>query len=141
MKYCGQPNTFLSLRMNLFSRESGSKGRFATFIAHFIFIVIIFILPELVMNMARPNRSSFGFYPGFYFKTLVLLGVFYVNYFIVVDRTLSIGRSRILRFILWNVLLICAGLALDYVSTSIWFPPFQPSLPGLTCPGKPWIFT
>ena len=123
MKYCGQPNTFLSLRMNLFSRDSGSKGRFATFIAHFIFIVIIFILPELVMNMARPNRSSFGFYPGFYFKTLVLLGVFYVNYFIVVDRTLSIGRSRILRFILWNVLLICAGLALDYVSTSIWFPP------------------
>ena len=101
--------------MKNFLSDGGNRGRFADFAAHFIFIVIIFVLPELMMNIARPNHSSFEFYPGFYFKTLIMLGLFYANYYIIVDRTLSSGRNRILRFLLCNLALILVCLLLNYL--------------------------
>lgn len=109
--------------MKLSSRQENGRSRLATFLAHFIFIVIIFILPDLVWSIARPNRPAFAFYPGFYVKTFIFIGVFYLNYFIIVDRTLSgDGKRRILRFVFWNLVLIAAGMLLDYLSSSVWFP-------------------
>ncbi len=109
--------------MKLSSRQGNGRSRLATILAHFIFIVIIFILPDLVWTIARPNRPAFAFYPGFYVKTLIFIGVFYLNYFIIVDRTLSgNGKKRILKFVFWNLLLVFGGMLIDYLSSSIWFP-------------------
>ncbi len=110
--------------MKLSSRQDNGRRRLAAILAHFIFIVIIFILPDLVWTIARPNRPAFAFYPGFYVKTLIFIGVFYVNYFLIIDRTLSgNGKRRILRFVLWNALLIAAGLLIDYLSSNFLFTP------------------
>lgn len=82
--------------MKLSARQDNGRSRLATILAHFIFIVIIFILPDLVWTIARPDRPAFAFYPGFYVKTLIFIAVFYINYFVIVDRTLSSdGRRRI----------------------------------------------
>lgn len=108
--------------MKLTYKEDKVRSRLAAVLAHFIFIVIIFVLPDLVWTIASPNRPAFAFYPSFYVKTLIFIGVFYINYFVIVDRTLSAGRRRILRFVFWNLLLILVGLVLDYISSRVWFP-------------------
>ena len=61
-------------------RLSGKSRRFTSIASHFLFIVIIFILPDLMMNIARPHRQTFEFYPGFYLKTIIFITLFYVNY-------------------------------------------------------------
>lgn len=54
----------------MLERNNGrAPRRAATLLAHFLFIVIIFVLPELVMMVAMPNRRIVAFYPGFYIKT------------------------------------------------------------------------
>lgn len=74
------------------------------------------------MMVAMPNRRFVAFYPGFYLKTLVYLLAFYLNYYIIVDRTLgSAERRRILRFLLWNLVILVAGVALCYLLSKVWF--------------------
>lgn len=94
----------------------------ATFIAHFIFILIIFVLPELMWTIASPRRAPFVFFPNFYIKTLIFIAVFYVNYLVIVDRTITAGRRRILLFVFWNIILVAFGLFIDYLASSVWFP-------------------
>lgn len=91
--------------------------RFVTIATHALFLIIIFVLPELMMNIARPHRQTFEFYPGFYIKTLIYLSVFYINYFILVDRTLGRpGSPRpILRLVIGNIILLGVSLAVSYV--------------------------
>lgn len=102
------------------------RRRFANVLVHLLFIVIIFVLPELVMAIAMPHRRGFVFYPGFYVKTLILIGIFYLNYFVIIDRT--IGRTsnrRIWSFILINLVLIIAGLFLSDVISN-WLSTMPP---------------
>jgi len=67
--------------------------RFVNVLVHLLFIVIIFVLPELVMALAMPHRRQFVFYPGLYVKTLILIVVFYLNYFIIIDRTSAVRAA------------------------------------------------
>jgi len=108
----------------MLERNNGrAPRRAATLLAHFLFIVIIFVLPELVMMVAMPNRRIVAFYPGFYIKTLIYLLAFYINYYILVDKTLgSTSKRRIVRFVFWNLVILAAGVALCYLSSRVWFP-------------------
>ena len=87
--------------------------RFVNVLVHLLFIVIIFVLPELVMAIAMPHRRQIVFYPGLYVKTLILIVVFYLNYFIIIDRTIGRKGRRIWSFLLINLLLIIVGLVLS----------------------------
>lgn len=103
----------------------GSRTRRLVAVAtHLLFLIILFVLPELMMNIARPHRQTFEFYPGFYLKTLVYISIFYINYYVLVDRTIgrSGQRSSILKLILSNLGLMVAGLALCYVATDFFTP-------------------
>ncbi|MCM1066028.1 MAG: sensor histidine kinase [Muribaculaceae bacterium] len=95
-----------------------------TAVSHLLFIIIIFILPELVMAFAMPHRH-FAFYPGFYLKTLIFIAAFYINYFLIIDSTIgrSGARHGIVRFMLWNLLILAAGMTLDYFISRYGFPP------------------
>lgn len=108
----------------MLERNNGrAPRRAATLLAHFLFIVIIFVLPELVMMVAMPNRRIVAFYPGFYIKTLIYLLAFYINYYILVDKTLgSTSKRRIVRFVFWNLVILAVGVALCYLSSRVWFP-------------------
>lgn len=99
----------------------GSRHHVATAVAHVIFVVIICILPEMLMQYAAAGRQHGT--PAapwwFYVKSGVMIAVFYINYFVIVDRTLGGGRHRWLQFVLWNLLLIVAMTALMWYINSI----------------------
>lgn len=110
---------------NIMSEQgNGSRGKLVNAASHLIFIIILFILPEVMMAIAIPHRHSFVFYPGFYFKTLVYIAVFYINYLWVIDRTLVLGndRRKIGIFIAANIALIIACLVLCWIASNVWFP-------------------
>ncbi|MBD5215617.1 MAG: histidine kinase [Bacteroidales bacterium] len=107
--------------------RSSHTRRFVTFATHVLFLVILFVLPELMMNIARPHRQTFEFYPGFYLRTLIYISAFYINYYILVDRCLGRpGASHpIVRLLIANILLITLGLGLsysvmDYITPAHW---------------------
>lgn len=82
-------------------------GRLASITAHVLLVVIIFILPEMLMRYAAGWRTH-GHTPWwFYAKSGLMIAVFYINYFVIISRTL-IRRKRWWSFILWNVLLLVA---------------------------------
>lgn len=101
--------------------KDGDKERrqATTWAVHILFIVIIFVLPELVMTISRPHRGVFLLTSGFYLRTLYYIAVFYLNYFLIVDSTISrrSGRSNFWFFALYNTVLILIGLVLSYTLT------------------------
>lgn len=107
-------------------KEQGStrSGKLVNAASHLIFIVILFILPEVMMAIAMPHRHGFDLYPGFYVKTLIYIAVFYINYLWVIDRTIAAGngRRRIAVFVAVNIGLVIACLVLCWLASNVWFP-------------------
>lgn len=65
------------------------------------------------MTIAMPhNHHRWEFYPGFYVKAVVYLIVFYINYFYLVDRQLGKLKPCIWRFVMANVAVVVAAIAL-----------------------------
>ncbi len=114
--------------MTAHDKPRSVRRQIVTSLSHLLFIVIIFVLPELVMAIAMPHRHHFAFYPGFYFKTLIFITAFYLNYFLIIDRT--IGRSdrgrSIINFVLLNLLVIAAGLTMSYLVSRFMYPSRPP---------------
>lgn len=88
--------------------KEGRPRRIATLFTHLLFVAIIFILPEMLMGYAVSGRPHATHTPwNIYAKSGLMILVFYINYFIIIDRTLT-RRKRWLSFILWNLVLIAA---------------------------------
>lgn len=116
------------------SSASGTpvRGRagLASVMAHLIFIVIICILPEMLMRYAAGDRHGDNPTPWwFYAKSGIMIVVFYINYFILIDRTL-IKRRRPWNFVVLNLLLI-AGMAvlMWYLNSIGWHSRPRPPRP------------
>lgn len=103
--------------------DNNHPGRWSTGLTHTLFIAMLFILPELVMAVSFPHRPSWGFYPGFYIKAALYLGVFYFNYYFLVDRQLTVSRPAIMRFILINLAVIIGVMVLTYFINDMFTPP------------------
>lgn len=101
----------------LFHRE----GRTTSLLSHFLFILILFVLPEVLMTLALPHRSSSRPMWGIYGKTVIYVAVFYLNYFLLIPRTVikRRGTHRILRLVLINIGVIVAALALGYLMNQL----------------------
>lgn len=75
------------------------RERITKYVTHLIVLVIIFVLPELLMSWGhRVPRIV-------YFHTLVCVAVFYLNYFIFIDRLLF-RRHWAWMFFVTNIALI-----------------------------------
>lgn len=94
------------------STNNGRRRRFTAIAAHIIFIVIIFVLPEVMMTVSMPHRFQPFVFHGFYIKSLVYLAAFYLNYFLIIDKTIGAteGRRRMTRFVLYNVAILIVGI-------------------------------
>lgn len=105
---------------NRIELKERKRKRLVSMCAHFIFLLILFILPELVLSIASPHRRVM-FYTGFYVKTLIYIVAFYLNYFVIIDRTLSRrgGGLHLGRFLLWNFVILVVGVILGYLSVDI----------------------
>lgn len=78
------------------------------FLAHLIVILMLFILPELIMNYMSPWRTEIQWV--MYVKSSIFIAVFYIEYYYIISRTLS-GGLRPWRFIAYNLLLTVLALA------------------------------
>lgn len=118
--------------MNALDRPKSVRRQIVTSLSHLLFIIIIFVLPELVMAIAMPHRHHFAFYPGFYFKTLIFIGAFYLNYFVIIDNTIGCGdrRRSIIKFVLINLIVIAVGLAVSFIVSRYMYPP-KPNKPNI----------
>lgn len=104
-------------------KEQGGRGaRIVNAASHLIFIVIIFILPEVMMTISMPHRH-FTLYHDFYFKTLVYIAIFYINYLCLIDRTIASGSGprRIAVFIAINLGIALVGAVLCWMISNVWF--------------------
>lgn len=84
-------------------------------LTHALFILILFALPEIVMSITMPHHHAWGIYPGFYLKIALILTIFYINYYWLVDKMLGHQKPRILSFVLLNIALVFAMVGLIYV--------------------------
>lgn len=88
------------------------RERITQFLTHLICIGILFILPEVLMGIGSPHNGPVPW--GFYAKSLVYIGVFYVNYYFVINQWA--GRKRnVGRFIACNTALIAVSLLITYL--------------------------
>lgn len=92
----------------------GDRGRIGSVLTHVLFIAVLVVLPELLMSVSgRPHSGAMRW--GMYVHSAVLLAVFYINYFLIVPRTLGAGtRHRRLAFALLNLALILAAVVFTY---------------------------
>ena len=88
------------------AKAESTRGIVVNVLVHTLIILILLVLPEVVMAIARPHRMAWTLFPGFYIKIALSLGVFYFNYFWFVDRTLGAQKPKIIVFLLANLGLI-----------------------------------
>lgn len=77
-----------------------------SFFTHLTVILLIFVLPELMFRYSKPHTASspWTLYVGF--KTMVYLAIFYLNYFVIIDKTLLSGRYKVVRFVGMSLLVV-----------------------------------
>lgn len=86
--------------MNDIAKQPSLKVQaWVKFIIHFLCLGIIFILPEVLMGRSSP---SLHIPPPMYVKALMFVGVFYINYYIIIDRYLG-KKYWAWKIIGWNL--------------------------------------
>lgn len=106
-----------------FDRQVGVK-----ILIHLIVISMLFIIPEIASEYSRPNWQrppELRF--AVYFKSALFIVIFYLNYFLIIPKTL-LGRAkpRVWAYIGWNVLLLTAAIAISWTVQHYAFPPMRP---------------
>lgn len=110
----GVADFFYLCGMKPLIHNEGQSRRITTLFTHLLFVVIIFILPEMLMGYAVSGKPSGAHTPwGIYIKSGLMVLVFYVNYYVIINRTLT-RRNRWWHFILWNLVLIAAVTLVMY---------------------------
>ncbi len=110
------------------SRPGLSRGHAVmTGLAHTFLIAMLFVLPEVIMALAMPHRhGGWGGHAGFYLRALLMLAVFYINYFLLVDRNLGGEHSHPWRFVGINLLLVVAAVLIGYYLSEEFFNSGRP---------------
>lgn len=91
--------------------DIGHKKRVTTFLTHLLFICILFILPEVLSTLASPWR---GMSLWMYVKGLMFIAVFYINYYFIIERSLTSRRS-VWKFVIYNLILTAVVLTVTYI--------------------------
>lgn len=81
------------------------KPSFPKVLSHLIVIGMLFILPEIIMTMSYSGTNRSIHWPV-YIKASVYILVFYINYYIIIPRTLTGSKPKVWRFVLYNLLLL-----------------------------------
>ncbi|MCM1518579.1 MAG: histidine kinase [Pseudoflavonifractor sp.] len=98
--------------MNSTTIASGlrDKRRVTRFIIHLTGLGILLFLPEVMMSISAPKHDDFPTWM-MYIKPLLYCVAFYLNYYVIIDRTLG-RRYGLLRFVGWNTVLIVVMLVI-----------------------------
>lgn len=96
------------------------KRRVSRFLTHLICLCLLFFLPEVMMTLGSPRRAEMPVC-FFYIKPLLYCVAFYLNYYIIIDRTLG-RRYGMWRFAGWNALLVVVLLTSLILLSHHYFP-------------------
>jgi len=90
--------------------EKITRQRVNTLLTHLLCITILLVVPEVLTTLtsSRPIR------PWVYTQAIVYLSVFYINYYIIIDRSLDKPR-HIFRIIAYNLIVIACALTILYL--------------------------
>lgn len=94
------------------------------FFTHLICLCLLFVLPEVLVSLSHPEGHDVPM--ELYFKAVVYVAIFYINYYVVIDRTFGRPHS-VLRFAGWNLCLIFIALLILYFCWEYIGPPSRPS--------------
>lgn len=104
--------------MNIFNRNISaqeapkSHRKWVLFLIHLLVLSLLFILPDFIKTISSPDSPRIP--TGIYLKVAVYIMVFYINYFLIIDRTF-LPRRRFLRFFLTNLVITVIALTLLYI--------------------------
>lgn len=90
-----------------------TKQKIISLIIHLTAIFLLFILPEIVMNLGDKNHTTIPF--GVYVKTIIYILAFYINYLYIVDHCFNRSKSS-LRFAIYNAILFIGAMTIIYLS-------------------------
>ena len=91
---------------SLISRPSHNVQKWVTTLTHFLCLSIIFILPEVLMTKSIGGGVDAW---RIYSKALVYVAVFYLNYYIIIDRCIG-RRYWMLRIVGWNLIVVLCAM-------------------------------
>ena len=91
------------------------RARLSTYATHLIVLLIIFVLPEMLASWGHEVPKTM------YLHTLVYVVVFYLNYFLIIDRLLF-RQKRQWMFFAVNVLLIGIHFLVLYIFSDQMMP-------------------
>lgn len=86
----------------IIGQPSQSTQKWVKFFTHLLFLCIIFILPEILMSRNIPDISGAW---RFYVKSVVLVALFYINYYIIIDYCLA-RKNWALKLVLINICIV-----------------------------------
>ncbi len=96
----------------IFKENKDKKQKIATFCSHFVVLFILIFFPEIVMNISDVQRTDIPTH--IYVKIVLFLAVYYINYYIIIDRCFD-GRNPKIKFAACNILLLGVMLAVCYI--------------------------
>lgn len=93
-------------------------------IIHVLFCFVVLVIPLLVMS--RNEDFEYRHYAGYFIRTAIVIALFYINYFILIDRFLL--KKQVLLYILINILLVAGSVLLQNVLFELWIAPRVPHI-------------
>ncbi len=94
-------------------QQDSNKQKITTVLTHLICLGILFILPEVVMNISDIHHNSIP--PGVYVKNIIFLFSFYINYYYIIDK--CIGKNlAVWRLIGYNFILLIIAMIIIHTT-------------------------
>lgn len=94
------------------SEVESKRQKTVRILAHLLCFCIIFIVPEMLLALGRPE-GDIRVTPMMYIKATIYLLVFYINYFFIIPWMMTHRHGR-LRFYFWNLILAILTVSMLY---------------------------
>lgn len=106
--------------------DTFDRQKWVKFFTHLIVISMLFFLPEFLLNYASAHRHR-SMEILMYEKSAVFVLVFYLNYYLIINKTLFGKRQNYFMFVLWNLLIILTFiLGFYFIRPIFWDTPPPP---------------
>ncbi len=89
--------------------EKITRQHLNTFLVHLLCITILLVVPEVLTTLS----TSRPFTPWIFLHAFIFLGVFYINYYFIIDKSLD-RKHNLVRAVVYNLIVIAVALLVSY---------------------------
>lgn len=94
--------------------QRSRKENITTFLTHLICISILFILPEMLNSYGRHRPVPASVQTMMYAKSLVFIAVFYINYYLIINRCFRSKRFEI-KVVVYNLMVVAGAMGVIWL--------------------------